>query len=42
MVQEILSRKITGADKLKEAFSTHPNVTKRLRALQQLSQNPNA
>ena len=42
MVQEILSRKITGADKLKEAFSTHPNVTKRSRALQQLSQNPNA
>ncbi len=42
MVQEILSRKITGKDKVAEAFSTHPNVTKRLRALQQLSQNPNA
>ncbi|MGA2681314.1 MAG: zinc metalloprotease HtpX [Candidatus Bathyarchaeia archaeon] len=42
MVQEILSRKITGADNLTEALSTHPNITKRLRALQQLSQNPNA
>jgi heat shock protein HtpX len=42
MVQEILSRKITGADKLAEALSTHPNITKRLRALQQLNQNPNA
>lgn len=42
MVQEILSRRITDADKLAEAFSTHPNITKRLRALQQLSQNPNA
>jgi heat shock protein HtpX len=42
MVQEILSRKITDADKFKEALSTHPNITKRLRALQQLSQNPNA
>jgi heat shock protein HtpX len=41
MVQEILSRKITGADKMAEALSTHPNITKRLRALQQLSQNPN-
>ena len=42
MVQEILSRKITSADKVAEALSTHPNITKRLRALQQLSQNPNA
>jgi heat shock protein HtpX len=42
MVQEILSRKITSADNLAEALSTHPNITKRLRALQQLSQNPNA
>jgi len=42
MVQEIVSRKITGRDKVAEAFSTHPNITKRLRALQQLSQNPNA
>jgi heat shock protein HtpX len=42
MVQEILSRKITGKEKVAEALSTHPNITKRLRALQQLSQNPNA
>ena len=42
MVQEILSRKLTFADKLMETFSTHPNIVKRLRVLQQLSQNPNA
>ncbi len=42
MVQEILSKKITSADKVAEALSTHPNITKRLRALQQLNQNPNA
>jgi heat shock protein HtpX len=37
LVQEILSRKITTADKIAEIFSTHPNIVKRLRALQQLS-----
>jgi len=42
MVQEILSRKLTFADKLMETLSTHPNIVKRLRVLQQLSQNPNA
>ena len=42
MVQEILSRKLTFADKLVEALSTHPNIVKRLRVLQELSQNPNA
>jgi len=42
MVQEILSRKLTFADKLMEALSTHPNIVKRLTVLQQLSQNPNA
>jgi len=42
MVQEILSKKVFFSDRLKEALSTHPNVTKRLRVLQQLSQNPNA
>ena len=42
MVQEILARKITSKDNLAEALSTHPNITKRLRALQQLSQNINA
>jgi len=42
MVQEILSRKITSTDKVTEVLSTHPNITRRLRALQQLEQNPNA
>jgi heat shock protein HtpX len=41
MVQEILARKLTFADKLMEALSTHPNIVKRLRVLQELSQNPN-
>ncbi len=42
MVQEILSRKITSTDNLMEILSTHPNITKRLRALQELSHNPTA
>ncbi len=37
LVNEILSKKPTFADKLLEAFSTHPNIVKRLRALQELS-----
>jgi len=37
LVQEITSRKVTLADKLLEALSTHPNIVKRLRALQELS-----
>ena len=37
LVEEISSRKLTFADKLLEAFSTHPNIVKRLRALQELS-----
>lgn len=37
LVQEILSKEPTFADKLVEAFSTHPNIVKRLRALQKLS-----
>lgn len=37
LVQEILSKKITTEDKIAEAFSTHPNIVKRLRALQELS-----
>jgi heat shock protein HtpX len=37
LVQEILSRKLSFADKLVEALSTHPNIVKRLRALQELS-----
>ena len=34
LVQEVLSRKVTGGDRLLEIFSTHPNIVKRLRALQ--------
>jgi heat shock protein HtpX len=37
LVQEIISKKLTFADKLIEALSTHPNIVKRLRALQELS-----
>ena len=37
LVQEIISQKLTFADKLVEALSTHPNIVKRLRALQELS-----
>jgi len=37
LVQEILSKKLTTMDKIIEALSTHPNITKRLRALQELS-----
>ncbi len=37
LVQEILSRKLTTMDKVLEVFSTHPNIIKRLKALQELS-----
>jgi heat shock protein HtpX len=37
MVQEILSRRVTTADRILEVFSTHPNIVKRLKALQELS-----
>lgn len=37
LVQKITSRKLTFTDKLIEALSTHPNIVKRLRALQELS-----
>jgi len=36
LVQRLLSRKVTTAGRIMEIFSTHPNVTKRLRALQEL------
>jgi heat shock protein HtpX len=42
LVDEILSRKLGTADKLVEIFSTHPNIIKRLRALQELGSNPHA
>jgi heat shock protein HtpX len=34
LVQEILSKKVTATDQLLELFSTHPNIVKRLEALQ--------
>jgi heat shock protein HtpX len=37
LVQEILSMKLTTADRISEIFSTHPNIVKRLRALQELA-----
>ncbi|MFQ5871039.1 MAG: zinc metalloprotease HtpX [Candidatus Geothermarchaeales archaeon] len=37
LVREILSRKITTAERMAELFSSHPNIVKRLRALQALS-----
>jgi heat shock protein HtpX len=37
LLRETLSRQPTSGDRLLEIFSTHPNIIKRLRALQQLS-----
>jgi heat shock protein HtpX len=37
LVQSILSKKLTTADRILEVFSTHPNIVKRLRALQELA-----
>jgi len=37
LVQELLSKELTLADRIAEIFSTHPNIIKRLRALQKLS-----
>jgi heat shock protein HtpX len=37
LVQEILSQKITTTDRILEIFSTHPNIVKRLKALQELA-----
>lgn len=37
LVDEILSKKLTGAERLLEIFSTHPNIVKRLRALKALN-----
>jgi heat shock protein HtpX len=39
LVQEILSQEPTTLDKIIELFSTHPNIIKRLKALQELSQS---
>ncbi|MBS7620958.1 M48 family metalloprotease [Candidatus Bathyarchaeota archaeon] len=37
LVQELLSKRLTTLDRIIEIFSTHPNIIKRLRALQELS-----
>lgn len=37
LVQEILSRKVTMLDRVLELLSTHPNIVKRLQALQKLA-----
>jgi len=37
LVEEILRRKVTTFDKVTELFSTHPNIVKRLKALQELA-----
>ncbi|MCJ7613175.1 zinc metalloprotease HtpX [Candidatus Bathyarchaeota archaeon] len=37
LVEEVLRKKITTFDRVMEIFSTHPNIVKRLRALQKLS-----
>jgi heat shock protein HtpX len=36
LVEEVLRKKISTFDKIMEVFSTHPNIVKRLRALQNL------
>jgi heat shock protein HtpX len=36
LVEEVLQRKVTTFDKIMEIFSTHPNIVKRLRTLQEL------
>jgi heat shock protein HtpX len=37
LVQEVLSRKVTTLDRVAELFSSHPNIVKRLKALQELA-----
>ncbi|MGB9714341.1 MAG: M48 family metalloprotease [Candidatus Bathyarchaeales archaeon] len=39
LVQEMLSQEPTTLDKIIELFSTHPNIIKRLKALQELNQS---
>ncbi|MDR0471996.1 MAG: M48 family metalloprotease [Nitrososphaerota archaeon] len=41
-LRETLARQLTSGDRFLEIFSTHPNIIKRLRALQELNQTPNA
>jgi len=37
LVQDILSRRMTTVDRIIEVFSTHPNMVKRLKALQEIN-----
>jgi heat shock protein HtpX len=37
LVQDILSKKLTTGDRIVEILSTHPNIVKRLKALQELA-----
>jgi len=37
LVEEVLKREVTTLDRIAEIFSTHPNIVKRLRALQELA-----
>jgi len=37
LVEDVLRRKITSSDRVMELFSTHPNIVKRLKALQALA-----
>jgi heat shock protein HtpX len=37
LVQDIMSKKLTTTDRVAEIFSTHPNIVKRLKALQELA-----
>ena len=37
LVEDVLRKEVTAADRLAELFSTHPNIVKRLKALQQLA-----
>ncbi len=41
-LRETLARQPTSGDRFLEVFSTHPNIIKRLRALQELNQTSNA
>jgi heat shock protein HtpX len=37
LVEEVLRKQVTPADRILELFSTHPNIVKRLKALQELA-----
>jgi len=40
LLRETLAKQPTSGDKFVEIFSTHPNIIKRLRVLQEISENP--